>query len=435
MLTAAERRAKIKAIVRVASGNFIEAYDFFVYGYYAQYIARTFFPSENEYASLMLSLLTFGAGYLIRPVGAIILGGYMDRHGRRKGLLLTLSLMAAGTFSIAVTPGYAEIGLIAPLLIVAGRLLQGLSAGAEFGGVAIYLAEIATPGRRGFYCCWQAVSQQVAVVFAATIGLILTALVAPEEMTVWGWRIPLLIGTAAIPLILWLRNSLEETEAFKHSRHVRSMSEILRILIANWPLILTGVGLTVMMTTSFYLITAYTPTYARAALQMAPADVFLITLFVGISNLCWLPVGGILTDRFGARPLMLIVTAAAAVTAYPAMLFLVAGPSFVKLLGVLLLYSMFFGLYAGGLIPLLTEIMPREVRTTAFSFAFVTATAVFGGFTPAIATYLIEMTGNRAAPALWLMLAASISLLAVFILPSIQAAAARPRTPAAAVAE
>ena len=420
MLSPAERRAKVKAIVRVASGNFIEAYDFFVYGYYAQYIAANFFPAANEYASLMLSLLTFGAGYLIRPLGAILLGGYMDKHGRRRGLLLTLSLMAAGTFSIAVTPSYAQIGLLAPLLIVAGRLLQGLSAGAEFGGVAIYLSEIATPGRRGFYCCWQAVSQQVAVIFAAGIGLMLTAVVPPEQMTAWGWRIPLLIGTAAVPLILWLRNSLEETEAFKQSRHVRTLSEIMRILGANWTLILNGVGLTVMMTTSFYLITAYTPTYARAALQMAPTDVFLVTLFVGMSNLCWLPVGGMLTDRFGARPLMLIVTATAVLTAYPAMLFLVAGPSFMKLLGVLLIYSMFFGLYAGGLIPLLTEIMPREVRTTAFSFAFVTATAIFGGFTPAIATYLIEMTGNRAAPALWLSLAASISFAACFVLPAVQ---------------
>lgn len=433
MLTPAERRAKIKATIRVASGNFIEAYDFFVYGYYAQYIARTFFPSENEYASLMLSLLTFGAGYLIRPLGAIVLGGYIDKHGRKKGLILTLSLMAVGTFSIAVTPGYAQIGLLAPILIVAGRLLQGLSAGAEFGGVAIYLSEIATPGRRGFYCCWQAVSQQVAVVFAAGIGIAMTILVPPEDMNVWGWRVPLLIGTASVPLILWLRNSLEETEAFKHSRHVRTLREVMRILGANWTLVLNGVGLTVMMTTTFYLITVYTPTFARQALQMAPTDVFLITLFVGLSNLCWLPVGGVLTDRFGARPLMLAVTVAALLTAYPAMAMLIAGPSFAKLLAVLLLYSMFFGLYSGGLIPLLTEIMPAEVRTAAFSLAFVTATAIFGGFTPAICTYLIEITGNRAAPALWLMLAAGISLGATFILPFIQSAAMTPRTRAAFV--
>ena len=426
MLSPAERRAKVRAVIRVASCNFIEAYDFIVYGYYANYIAATFFPTGSEFASLMLSLMTFGAGYLMRPLGAIVLGAYMDRRGRKQGLILTLGLMAAGTLSIAVTPGYAEIGLVAPLLIVAGRLLQGLSAGAEFGGVAIYLSEIATPGRRGFYCSWQAVSQQVAVVFSALFGFGLTLVVPPEEMTLWGWRVPLFAGIVAIPLILWLRRSLVETEAFLQSRHVRTMAEVLRILGAHWKLVANGVALTVMTTTSFYLITAYTPTYARAALHMAPNAVFLVTLLVGLSNLAWLPVGGILTDRFGARPLMLIVTAAALVTAYPAMVWLVSAPGFGKLLLVLMLYSVYFGLYNGALIPLLAEIMPHEVRTAAFSLAFVTATAIFGGFTPAICTYLIEATGNRAAPALWLSLAAAISLAAAFILPAVQSARTGP---------
>jgi MFS family permease len=365
----------------------------------------------------------------MRPLGAIVLGSYMDRKGRKKGLILTLGLMAAGTISIAVTPSYAQIGVIAPVLIVAGRLLQGLSAGAEFGGVAIYLAEIATPGRRGFYCSWQAVSQQVAVVFSAAFGFGLTLIVPPEQMIIWGWRIPLLAGIVAIPLILWLRRSLEETEAFKHSRHVRSMGEVLSILAANWKLVANGVALTVMTTTSFYLITAYTPTYARAALHMAPNTVFLVTFLVGLSNLAWLPVGGILTDKYGARPLMLLVTAAALASAYPAMLWLVNEPNFAKLLAVLLLYSVYFGLYNGALIPLLAEIMPHEVRTAAFSLAFVTATAIFGGFTPAICTYLIEITGNRAAPALWLSLAATLSLMAAWILPAVQSASPRSAAP------
>jgi MHS family citrate/tricarballylate:H+ symporter-like MFS transporter len=245
-------------------------------------------------------------------------------------------------------------------------------------------------------------------------------------MTLWGWRVPLLAGIVAIPLILWIRKSLDETEAFKHSRHVRSTSEVLSILAANWKLIADGLALTVMTTTSFYLITAYTPTYARSALHMDPNTVFLVTFLVGLSNLAWLPVGGILTDKFGARPLMLAVTAAALVTVYPAMTWLIAGASFAKLTSVLLLYSVYFGLYNGALIPLLAEIMPHEVRTAAFSLAFVTATAIFGGFTPAICTYLIEVTGNRAAPALWLSLAALISLCAAFILPAVQTARSGP---------
>src|SRR6266853_5530665 len=143
--------SKLRPVIRVASGNFLEAYDFQVFGYYATYISRTFFPSGSDFASLMLTLMTFGAGFLMRPLGAVVLGAYVDHHGRRKGLLLTLSLMAVGTLSIGVVPGYETIGLFAPLLVVAGRLLQGLSAGVEIGGVSVYLAEIATPGRKGFF--------------------------------------------------------------------------------------------------------------------------------------------------------------------------------------------------------------------------------------------------------------------------------------------
>src|SRR6476660_2033332 len=152
------KHRKVGDVARVATGNFLEMYDFMVFGYYAAAIGRAFFPTKNEYASLMLSLMTFGTGYLMRPLGAIVLGAYIDHHGRRKGLLLTLSLMAVGTLSISIMPGYATIGLFAPLLIVAGRLVQGVSAGVELGGVSVYLSEIAPPGRRGFFVAWQSAS-------------------------------------------------------------------------------------------------------------------------------------------------------------------------------------------------------------------------------------------------------------------------------------
>src|SRR5512136_2083691 len=197
----AGRAAKIKAVVRVASGNFLEMYDFMVFGYYASAIARAFFPSRSEFASLMLSLMTFGAGFLMRPLGAIILGGYIDRHGRRRGLIATLALMSVGTLSIAVVPGYETLGLLAPVLVVVGRLLQGLSAGAELGGVSVYLSEIATAGNKGFYVSWQSASQQVAVVFAALLGVALSTALPPEQMARWGWRVPLLVGCTIVPLL------------------------------------------------------------------------------------------------------------------------------------------------------------------------------------------------------------------------------------------
>ncbi len=411
-----ERSAKIGAVIRVASGNFLEMYDFIVYGYYAVYIAKTFFPTNSEFASLMLSLMTFGAGYLMRPIGAIVLGSYIDRKGRRLGLIVTLGLMAIGTLTIAVTPGYATIGLAAPVIVVLGRLLQGLSAGVELGGVSVYLAEIATEGRRGFYCSWQSGSQQIAVVFTAMIGLALTGVLTAGEMAAWGWRIPLLIGCLIIPVILWLRRSLEETAAFKKMQHhPASASEVFGIVAANWRLVGVGMLMSVFTTTSFYLITAYTPTFGRHALHLDAQTTFIVTLCVGLSNFAWLPVGGMISDRIGRRPLLFLIPILALLTAYPAMLWLVASPSFGKLLVVELWFSMFFGLYNGAMIPLLVEIMPARVRTAAFSLAFSLATAIFGGFTPAVCTYLIERTGNKAAPALWLAMAATISLVGVIL--------------------
>lgn len=415
MLSAAERRSKVAAVIRVASGNFIEMYDFMVYGYYAKYIGDAFFPSANPFASLMLSLVTFGAGYLMRPLGAIVLGAYIDRHGRRAGLLLTLGLMAIGTMTIAFTPGYATIGLAAPLIVVTGRLLQGLSAGVELGGVSVYLAEIATPGNRGFYCAWQSASQQVAVMFAALIGVILTFIVPPSEMSVWGWRAPLVIGCLIIPLVLWLRRSLTETEVFLRRQTRHTVSEIFALVGANWRAVLIGMMMSIFTTTAFYLITAYTPTFGKEALKLGALDVMVVTLCVGASNFVWLPVGGALSDRFGRRGLLYAIPVLAILTAYPVMQWLVAAPSFGKLLTAELSISLMFGLYNGAMIPRLTEIVEPRVRTAAFALAFSLATAIFGGFTPAVATWLIHATGNKAAPALWLMLAAAISLAGVFL--------------------
>src|SRR5712675_1871996 len=208
------KNQKIGAAIRVSLGNFLEMYDFMVFGYYAAAIGRAFFPSDNPFASLMLSLMTFGAGFLMRPVGALVLGAYTDKHGRRAGLLLTLSLMSVGIFSIACMPGYATIGLLAPLLVVLGRLLQGFSAGMELGGVSVYLSENATPGHKGFYVSWQSGSQQIAVMFAASVGVVLNSILPPEKMEQWGWRVPLLLGCVIVPFLFRLRKSLQETDEF-----------------------------------------------------------------------------------------------------------------------------------------------------------------------------------------------------------------------------
>lgn len=415
MIAPIERKSKIWSVIRVSSGNFLEMYDFMVFGYYAAAIGRAFFPSGNAFASLMLSLMTFGAGFLMRPVGALVLGAYTDKHGRRAGLLLTLSLMSVGIFTIACTPGYATIGLLAPLLVVVGRLLQGFSAGMELGGVSVYLSEIATPGHKGFYVSWQSGSQQVAVMFAASIGVALNSLLPPEKMKEWGWRVPLLLGCAIVPFLFRLRKSLAETDEFVARKHHPTSSEILRSLAQNWRIVLVGTFMVTMTTVSFYMITAYTPTFGSSELHLTSMNSLIVTLCVGASNFIWLPIMGALSDRIGRRPLLFGCTVLMLITAYPAMLWLVREPSFSRLLAVELWLSFIYGSYNGAMVVFLTEIMPIEVRTSGFALAYSLATAVFGGFTPALSTYLIHVSGNRAIPGLWLSFAAACSLAATFL--------------------
>ncbi|KAA6493828.1 MFS transporter [Klebsiella quasipneumoniae] len=405
-------RDRLGAILRVTSGNFLEQSDFFLFGFYATYIAHTFFPASSEFASLMMTFAVFGAGFLMRPIGAIVLGAYIDKVGRRKGLIVTLSIMATGTFLIVLIPSYQTIGLWAPLLVLIGRLLQGFSAGAELGGVSVYLAEIATPGRKGFYTSWQSGSQQVAIMVAAAMGFALNAVLEQSAISDWGWRIPFLFGCLIVPFIFVLRRKLEETQEFTARRHHLAMRQVFATLLANWQVVIAGMMMVAMTTTAFYLITVYAPTFGKKVLMLSASDSLLVTLLVAISNFFWLPVGGALSDRFGRRPVLIAMTLLALATAWPALTMLANAPSFLMMLSVLLWLSFIYGMYNGAMIPALTEIMPAEVRVAGFSLAYSLATAVFGGFTPVISTALIEYTGDKASPGYWMSFAAVCGLLA-----------------------
>jgi MFS family permease len=359
----------------------------------------------------------------MRPLGAIVLGAYIDKHGRRRGLMLTLGLMACGTLLIAFVPSYAAIGLLAPILVVMGRLLQGFSAGVELGGVSVYLSEIAPPGKKGFYVSFQSASQQVAVVFAALLGAILAYSLTREDMSSWGWRVPFVIGCLIVPFIFVIRSSLAETEAFLARKHHPDIHEILRSMVANWEVVVLGALMVVMTTVSFYMITAYTPTFGKTVLHLADTDALIVTVCVGVSNFFWLPVMGAVSDRVGRAPVMMTFTVLTILTAYPAMSWLVGNPSFGNLLMVELWLSFLYGSYNGAMVVFLTEVMPPAVRTAGFSLAYSLATALFGGMTPAIAQSLIEYSGNKAAPAIWLSFAALCGLFAVFMLRRTRGAA------------
>lgn len=408
MPTPEQRKQKIRTVFRVASGNFLEMYDFMIFGYFSAAIGRAYFPASSEFASLMFSMTTFAVGFMVRPLGAIFLGAYIDHIGRRKGLLLTLALMSVGTLTIALVPGYETIGLFAPILVVLGRLCQGFSAGVELGGVSVYLSEIATPGHKGFYVSWQSGSQQVAVVFAGVLGYALSNLMPPEDLQAWGWRIPLIVGCLIIPFIYMIRRTLKETEEFAARKHHPTPSEIYASMLVHWRIVIAGVAMVLMTTVSFYTITAYTPTFGKNILKLSESDALLVTLCVGLSNLIWLPLMGSLSDRIGRRPLLLSFAGIAILTAYPAMAWLVHQPSFIRLLMVELWLSFIYAGYNGAMVVHLTEIVPVAVRTAGFSLAYSLATTI-GGSTPAIVTYLIHETGNRAMPGAWLSVAAAIA--------------------------
>jgi len=405
-------KSRIGAILRATSGNFLEQFDFFLFGFYASAIAKAFFPSHDETAALLNTFGVFWLGALMRPVGAVVLGAYIDRIGRRQGLIVTLSIMAVGTVVIAFCPSYATIGVAAPVIVLIGRLLQGFSAGVELGGVSVYLSEIATPGNRGFYTSFQSSSQQVAIFVAAIIGYLLSEAMPADTVAAWGWRIPFFIGCLIIPVIFFLRRTLEETPEFLAMKKHPTAAEVFASAVANWRIVILGMMIAILTTVTFYFVTVYTPTFGKNVLKLSSHDALLVTLLVAVTNFIWNPIGGAVSDRIGRKPVLLAIAGLSLVTAYPALHWLVADPSFGKMLAVEMMFSFYFGTYSGTMLGSLVEIVPAHVRTTCFSLAFALAAALFGTFTPFASTWLIDKTGDKASPGFWLMFAAACGIFA-----------------------
>ena len=413
-------KSRIGAILRATSGNFLEQFDFFLFGFYAQDIAKAFFPAADDTAALLNAYGVFWLGALMRPVGAVVLGAYIDRIGRRQGLIVTLALMALGTVVIAFCPPYESIGISATIIVLIGRLIQGFSAGVELGGVSVYLSEIATPGNKGFYTSFQSSSQQVAILVAATLGFILRESIPGDIFwaSIGGiakWRIPFFVGCIIIPVIFMLRRSLEETPEFLAMKKHPTANEVFASAIANWRIVVLGMMIAVLTTTTFYFITVYAPGFGKQ-LNLSPTGTLLVTVLVAITNFIWNPVGGALSDRIGRKPVLLTIASLALVTAYPALSWLAAEPTFEKLLAVEMMLSFYFGVYSGTMLGCLVEIVPAHVRTTCFSIAFALAAGIFGTSTPFVATKLIAMTNqDKASPAYWLMFGAALGIVATLV--------------------
>src|SRR5271157_4975728 len=413
-----------RMIVAATIGNVLEWFDFVVYGFFAVTIAEVFFPAGNPTVSLLITFGAFGLAYFVRPLGAIVVGGFTDRAGRKNGLLLSIALMVIGTTLMAVTPGYATIGLAAPIMLTLARLLQGFSVGGEFGSAVSFLAEHGG-GRRGFSASWQFATGGMVVVLASVFGVTLTTLLTHQQLVDWGWRIPYFFGMLVGPAGLYIRAKVVETPEFLEAevRPTMPISDLLR----RHPLpVLLALGISIISNSSFYIL-AYIPTYGVKTLHLPASVGFTATLIGGAILAIGCPLAGHWSDKLPRRTLLMVITCWLFVlTSYPAFYLMAAWPSLAACIIAVAWLQLVKAGYSGVLPSVLSEQFPVEVRAIGVSLGFSTAVSIFGGLAPLVATWLIAATGDSLAPSYYLIFTALLSL---FALIAIQWHSRRP-TPA-----
>src|SRR5438552_122893 len=411
-----------RMIVAATIGNVLEWFDFVVYGFFAVTIAQVFFPAGDPTVSLLITFSAFGLAYFVRPLGAIVIGGFTDRAGRKAGLLLSIALMMIGTTLMAVTPGYAMIGIAAPIILTLARLLQGFSVGGEFGSAVSFLAEHGG-GRRGFAASWQFATGGMITVLASLFGLTLTTLLTHEQLVDWGWRIPYVFGMLVGPAGLYIRAKVVETPEFLEAEKPTTVpiSDLLR----RFPLpVLLALGIAIISNSSFYLL-LYIPTFGVKQLHLPEYTGFVATLVGGLILAIGCPLAGHWSDRTSRPMIMVIMCGLFVLTAYPAFYLMVAWPSLAACVIAVAWLQLVKAGYSGVLPSLLSEQFPVETRAIGVSLGFSTAVSIFGGFAPFVATWLIAQTGNPLSPSYYLIFTALLSLIALIAIQRRSRPAAR----------
>ncbi|CBW73937.1 Citrate-proton symporter [Mycetohabitans rhizoxinica HKI 454] len=403
-----------RAVAAASIGNALEWFDLVAYGFFAVVISRQFFPAGNDTISLLLTLGTFGVSFFMRPLGAIVLGAYADRAGRRAALSLTILLMMAGTLIIAVLPNYATIGLAAPLILVIARLLQGFSAGGEFGSATAFLAEH-MPQRRGFFSSWQVASQGLTTLLAASFGVILNGNLSSAQMDAWGWRIPFFFGLLIGPVAWYIRKHVDETPEFVAAEmsSKTTLTPVRDTLATQKERLLIAIGVVILATVSTYVV-LFMPTFAVKQLGLPASASFAAILLTGMIQLVVSPLVGHWSDQHGRTGIMLASAIAILVLIYPAFATLVSHPTLATLLVVQIIFGFLMSGYFATLPGLLSEIFPVSTRTTGLSLSYNIAVTIFGGFAPFIISWLIASTGTKVAPGFYMIFAAAISIVALF---------------------
>jgi MFS transporter, MHS family, citrate/tricarballylate:H+ symporter len=396
-------------------GNMLEFYDFITYSFFAIQIGHTFFPASSEYGSLMLSLATFGAGFVTRPIGGIVLGIYSDRIGRRPAMLLSFALMGGAILVLSLTPSYNTIGLAAPIIVIAARMVQGFALGGEVGPTTAYLIEIAPPLRRALVVSWQPTSQEIAATAGALVGVILSKTMTGEALDAYGWRIAFLIGAAGLPFGLWMRRTLPETIARRgegvsddHEGHLAAARRHAGVIALALMILASG-------TIATY-VTQYMTTYAQNTLHVAPTLAFATSLVSNGVGIAGALLGGWLADRYGRKPVMVWPQLVTLVLTYPTFLWIAHSPDAFSLLGGFGVLSFISSLPFSAFYAAFTEALPQRIRGGVFATIYAVAIASFGGTAQLVVAWLIHVSENPLAPAWYLLFAGVVGLVAMSLM-------------------
>ncbi|WP_250450386.1 MFS transporter [Caballeronia sp. ATUFL_M2_KS44] len=402
-------KAMVRRIVFSSSvGNALEWFDFLVYGYFAATIAKAFFPSHDEWLSTMLAIGTFGISFLMRPLGAIVLGIYGDRKGRKAALTLAILMMMIGTLTMAVMPSYRHIGIAAPLLILLARLIQGFAVGGEFGSATAFMVEH-SDARRGYYASWQFASQGLAAIMAAAFGSILTAWLPPPQLESWGWRIPFVFGLLIGPVGYYIRSHLDETPEFLATRPAKTTPAPGVSFSNQWVNLLLAVGIVAQSTVGVYVLQLYMPMYAVKQLHLPATASFAVVVLNGTLQFIFSPIMGALSDKLGRIRIMLGTSIVMGLSIYPMFAWLQASPTVMSLVVLQAVAGILKAAYSGPMPALMSEIFPTRVRSTGLSIGYALGVTLFGGFAPTIVEAFIHVTGDKLAPSYYVLLAAVLS--------------------------
>jgi MHS family proline/betaine transporter-like MFS transporter len=411
MPASSKRPTRCGDIVAVSVGNALDWFEIVVYGYFAGVISTLFFPAETPGISLLLTFLTFGVTFIIRPLGAVVLGGYADRRGRKSAIQLSIVMMAGASAAIAFVPDYHSIGILAPCILVAARMVQGFAVGGEFGSATAFLAETDST-RRGYFASWQFASQGFAAVLATGFGFVIATTLSDEQLNSWGWRLPFLFGLLIAPVGYYIRGRLVETVDFTIAQTV--VSPVASVFTKHKQRLFTATGLIVLGSVATYTI-VFMPTFAAHNLRLTASNSFAAALLTASIQVVVVPFVGLLSDRWGRLPISTVSAIAILIFALPMFVWLTHAPTLEKLLFVQITLGVLTALYVGALPALMAELFPIRMRATGLSISYSVAVAMFGGFAPFVSVWLIEETGTAIAPSYYLIAAAIVSLLSLFM--------------------